>query len=428
MNTHAVNSKKKEHEERSRKIHVSKLQLGMYVAKLDREWLDTPFLMQGFLIESQDDIEILTEFCQFVWIDAVFEECTKPEVKPISDEGSSYTVRYINKLPPQEEHRAALNIYKGSRSKTKSMLDEIRLGGVVHSDQAKATVNDCVNSILRNANALMWMAKVRSQDAHTAEHCLNVCVLAISFGRHLGLDEYELHHLGLCGLLHDVGKMRIDPALLYKRKGFTEREERILKAHPIYGRNLLLASHGIYHGAIDVCYSHHERVDGTGYPRGIKGSGISQFTKMISIVDHYDDLTANRFPEESVTCTEALRDMYNKRGTYFDEKLALEFIRAIGLYPTGSLVELKNGMVGFVTESNTKHHHLPKVAVILNKDKQKLERTTVINLARIQKGDLSRSFMIKSAHKDGAFDLSISDYSESFSENKLCRKVVQPSK
>lgn len=402
-----------ERSNKTKKIHVSKVQLGMYIAKLDRDWLETPFLMQGFLVESLDDIDLLAELCEFVWIDAVFEEWTNPVERAISGEGASaYTVRYINKLPPQEEHRAAIGIYKGARTKTKSMLDELRLGGVVNTEQAKSTVNECVESVIRNPDALSWMSKVRSQDEHTAEHCLNVCILAISFGRHMGMDNQELRHLGLCGLLHDVGKMRIEPTLLTKRGNLSERDEKILKAHAIYGRNLLMASPGVYNGAIDVAYSHHERVDGLGYPRGIKSAGISHFTKMISIVDAYDDMTANRNYAESITCTEALKTIYRNRGTQFDERLALEFIKAVGLYPAGTLVELKNGLVGIVLETNKKHHHLPRVIVLLNAKKEKLDKERVLNLEKIHEGTLSKKFLIQTVHRDGTFDLFLKDYKD----------------
>ena len=104
------------------------------------------------------------------------------------------------------------------------MLDDLRLGGVINSEQAKETVKDCVHSILRNADALLWMSKIRSQDEYTAEHCLNVCILAIAFGRHLGMSEADLEKLGMCGLLHDVGKMKVDPAVLNKPSSLTEKE------------------------------------------------------------------------------------------------------------------------------------------------------------------------------------------------------------
>lgn len=397
---------------KSKKIHVSKVQLGMFISKLDRDWLDSPFLMQGFLVETLDDIEILADMCEHVWIDAVFEEWVNDVDRSIPTETPGYSVRYINKLPPQEEHRAALGVYKEARRSTKSLLDEVRLGGVINTEGAKATVDNCVSSILRNPDALMWMSKVREGDDHTAEHCLNVCILAIALGRHLGIEELELKHLGLCGLLHDVGKMRINQKLLLKEEPLNERDIRIMQGHTVHGRNLLMASSGVYHGAIDVAYSHHERVDGKGYPRALKAAGISRYSKMISLIDAYDDMTANRDHDRSVTCTEALKTIYRHRGTQFDELLSLEFIKAVGLYPPGSIVELVCGEVALVLETNHRHHHLPKVIKILNSDKNKLTKERVLNLELIFSGELSKNYLIKTVHKDGSFGIRIRDYKE----------------
>ncbi len=397
---------------KTKKIHVSEVQLGMYVSKLDRDWLDSPFLMQGFLVETLDDIEILADLCEHVWIDAVFEEWVNDVDRAMPTSTSGYSVRYINKLPPQEEHKAALGIYKEARRTTKSLLDEVRLGGVINTEQARNTVNDCVASVLRNPDALIWMSKVREEDDHTAEHCLNVCILSIALGRHLNLEETELKNLGLCGLLHDVGKMRINQKLLQKEGALDERERKIMQGHTVHGRNLLMASSGVYHGAIDVAYSHHERIDGKGYPRGLKSAGISKYSKMITLVDAYDDMTANRNHDRSVTCTDALKTIYRNRGTQFDDRLALEFIKAVGLYPPGSIIELVCGEVAIVLETNHRHHHLPRIIKILNAEKNKLNKERVLNLELIHQGELSKNYLIKAVHKDGSFGIRIRDYKE----------------
>ena len=265
--------------EKTIKIHISELKIGMFVSKLDRPWLETPFLMQGFVIESLDDIDVVAEYSQFVWIDAVSQEWIAPEERA-SLSGQSKKVSYINKVDTKAEHAAAMNTYREARRLTRTFLDDLRLGGVINTEQAKSTVKECVHSILRNSDALIWMSKIRSQDEYTAEHCLNVCILAIAFGRHLGMGEADLERLGLCGLLHDVGKMRVQQDVLNKPSSLTEKEFDMMKAHTVHGRNLLMASPGIPNSTIDVAYSHHEKIDGTGYPRGLKASGISEMAKL----------------------------------------------------------------------------------------------------------------------------------------------------
>lgn len=396
--------------EKTIKIHISELKIGMFVSKLERPWLETPFLMQGFVVESLDDIDAISEYSQYVWIDAVREEWVPPEERAVA-KGQSKKVSYINKIDTKAEHSAALQTYREARRITRTLLDDLRLGGVINSEKAKETVKDCVHSILRNSDALLWMSKIRNQDEYTAEHCLNVCILAIAFGRHLGMSEADLEKLGMCGLLHDVGKMKVDPAVLNKPSPLTEKEFNIMKAHSTHGRNLLMASPGIPNSTIDVAYSHHEKMDGTGYPRGLKSSGISELAKMIAIVDAYDAMTADRCYSPSIPSTEALKIIFKDRGTHFDDRLALEFIKSVGLYPPGTLVELVNGLVAIVFETNTKFRHLPKVIVVNNQEKA-LSKKVLIDLADVEKGKMEKNFLIKRALKDGAFGVYIKDHYE----------------
>lgn len=396
--------------EKTVKIHISELKIGMFVSKLDRPWLETPFLMQGFVIESLDDIDAVAEYAQHVWIDAVSEEWMAPEDRATL-KGQTKKVTYINKIDTKAEHAAALDTYREARRLTRNLLDDLRLGGVINTEQAKSTVKDCVHSILRNSDALIWMSKIRTQDEYTAEHCLNVCILAIAFGRQLGMSEADLERLGLCGLLHDVGKMRVQPEILHKPSALTEKEFNIMKAHTVHGRNLLMSSPGIPNSTIDVAYSHHEKIDGTGYPRGLKSSGISELAKIIGIVDAYDAMTADRCYSPSIPSTEALKTIFKDRGTHFDERLALEFIKSVGLYPPGTLVELVNGLIAIVFETNVKYRHLPKIIAVQKQD-LKLEKNVLIDLSGVEDGRLEKSFLIKRALNDGSFGVFIKDYRE----------------
>lgn len=393
------------------KIHISELKIGMFVSKLDRDWQETPFLMQGFMIESLDDIDIVAEYSQHVWIDAVREQWVPPEERGVAGPSKAKSQTYINKIEAQKEHAAALGVFREAKKLTKTLLDDVRLGGVVNTEEAKATVKDCVSSILRNPDALIWMSRMRNEDEYTSEHCLNVCILAIAFGRHLGMSEAELEKLGLCGLLHDVGKMRVPPQILNKHDQLTDKEFNIIKAHTVHGRNLLMSSPGIPHIIVDVAYSHHERIDGTGYPRKLKAAGISDFARIISIVDSYDAMTADRCYSRAIPSTDALKRIFQERGTQFDERLALEFIKCVGLYPPGIIVELVNGLIGIVLESNHRYRHLPKIITVKDLN-QPLEKEQVINLDEVEKKTLDKSFLIKRALCDGSYGIRIRDYRE----------------
>lgn len=395
----------------STKIPVAELKIGMFVSKLDREWLDTPFLLQGFLIETEEEIGIVAEYCQYVWIDQVQQTrgdvAAEHAMLSATKKGSSY----INKVPSQQEHRRALGVYKASKRITKSLMDSIVLQGVVNTEEAKSVVNECVQSVIRNPNALLWMSKIREADEYTSEHSLNVCIYAISFGRHLGLERGDIEKLGLCALLHDVGKMRVPAEILNKPGALTAKEFNTIKAHTVHGRNLLMASPGMLPAAVDVAYGHHERMDGAGYPRGINASSTSTFSRIVAIVDAYDAMTADRCYAPAITPTEALNIIYKDKGTHFDDYLAKEFIRCVGIYPPGTIVELKNGMVGIVLAAHHKFTRLPKIIVVLDENKEPCKQK-VCDLSAIHFGKLSSDFLILKTLIDGTYGVKIRDYQD----------------
>ncbi len=398
-----------EHE--MKEINVSDLRVGMYVAKLDRPWLDTPFLMQGFLIESRDDIEVVAEYCEHVFIDAVREKWVPPEERFTSDFKQDRKVKYIHKVEAQDEHRKALGVYRASKKITKGLMEKAALQGLVDTEEAKNTVDGCVQSVIRNPNALLWMSRVREMDEYTSEHSINVCIYAVSFGRFLGLEEKELQDLGLCALLHDVGKMRVPPEILNKSDKLSDKEFKMIKAHTVHGRNLLMSSPGMLPAAIDVAYGHHERMDGDGYPRKIKGNGTSTFSRIVAIVDAYDAMTAERCYAPSIPSTDALKNIFQDRATHFDDRLAKEFIKFVGLYPPGTLVELVNGMIGIVLASNPEQNRLPKIIVVLDRDKR-MCKEKIYNLIQINEGHLEEEFLIKRSLVDGEYGVSIKAYQE----------------
>lgn len=396
---------------KSRKIPVSELKIGMFVSKLDREWLDTPFLLQGFVVETEEDIDVVAEYCEFIWVDETDLKKPSPAVEHEVLTGKKKRTVYKNSAPDQEEHRRAIGVYTKTKKITKSILDSVVLQGVINTEEAKSVVNDCVQSVIRNPNALMWMSKVRDADDYTAEHSMNVCIYAISFGRHLGFDSSDLQKLGLCALLHDVGKMRIPLHVLNKPGKLTEKEFKMIQAHTVHGRNLLMASPGMLPAAVDVAYGHHEKMDGTGYPRKIKANGTSTFSRIVAIVDAYDAMTADRCYAPAITPTEALNIIYKDKGTHFDEYLATEFIKCIGVYPPGTVVELKNGQVAIVLAANLKFSRLPRVITVLGADKKPCKER-IYDLAKINSGELADDFLISKTLVDGSHGVYLRKYKE----------------
>ncbi|MFO1390562.1 HD-GYP domain-containing protein [Cellvibrio sp.] len=408
------------------KLHISQLKLGMYVSELDISWLETHFEVQGILISSQKDIDAIANYAVFVWVDplkaaplvkqsllgiepkgvaAPIKQRTRSEQKAIKPRTS-----YANLKPAAQEHQIARNLYDQGKTAIKNILIKVAGNDEVAIEDARAVVNGCMESVIRNPDALMWMSKIREQDEYTAEHCLNVCILAMVFGRHLGLSETEIVRLGLCGLLHDVGKMKMPSEILNKPAKLSVEEFNIIKAHTLSGYNLLKNSAQLIPPVVaETAKSHHEQMDGSGYPAGIMAGNLDAMVRMISLVDAYDAMTSNRCYSKGKSNTEALKLIYEQKGKQFDEELALEFIRCIGIYPAGTLVQLLNGAVGVVIEINQKYRHLPKVLIVRDAEGNKVA-PHILNLIEIESGELSSEHLVRCTLQTGSFGIDVSKY------------------
>tara|TARA_R110001592_G_scaffold309760_1_gene584207 strand:- start:46172 stop:46984 length:813 start_codon:yes stop_codon:yes gene_type:complete len=255
----------------------------------------------------------------------------------------------------------------------------------------------------------MWMAKIKHVDYYTMEHSLNVCVLAIAFGRHLRMDKTDLVRLGTGGMLHDVGKMQIPDEVLNKPSRLTEEEFAIMRQHPEIGRSLLMKSQGSLSYAVDVAFNHHEKMDGNGYPRGLFARELSEYSRIISIVDAFDAMTSDRCYAKARSTLEALKIIYGERGVHFDEEYALEFIQLMGPYPPGTIVELMNGAVGIVLSSEEKKRHLPKIKLVLDQEKRP-QPEQIVDLLNVGGENLDKDWLIRKVLKDGDHGIYLEQY------------------
>lgn len=412
------------------KVPAAQVEIGMFVAELDRPWLGTPFLLQGFEVRSKSQIHTLINHCQYVYVlkegvPRKGPEVLAPKIEPPARQNTGALLprarlgqrpqakrtvvrsrpAYEAQNPVRLEHDTARKVLAAGRVNIKGLLKSAQMGRMLDTAVAEATVEICVHSILRNPEAMLWMTKIKNMNEYTAEHCFNVCVLAIAFGRHLHMTEEELRLLGLCGLLHDVGKMRIPAEILDKPERLTADEFQIMKQHTVLGHELLQNQSGSLHAlALDVALNHHERPDGSGYPRGLGEREIAEFARIIAVVDTYDAITSNRCYAPEQPSAEAQKIIFEHRGTQFDEEVALQFIQAIGPYPPGTLVELRNGMVGIVLTGKVKFRHLPTVLLLRDENKQPMAERTV-ELDATDSGALGKEFLVKRTLPDGSFGI-----------------------
>lgn len=378
------------------KVFSEDLIIGMYVSELDHPWIESPFLFQGFKINDDDELKQVQTTCAYVYVDTdktpveikpqlqtILNSQHKPESNKI-DKFNDTTSLNTDSFDKATFSEALINARK-TRDKTRSYVDEMlshaRTGEIINTNKAKLLVAELANNIVENLDASMWLTQLKDRDEYTAIHSLNVCVLSLTFGRSLGLPTNELNELGLGALLHDIGKMRVPLNVLNKPGKLTKDEYEIMKTHPGIGYEVIRNDKNLTPAVLTIVRNHHERLDGQGYPDNLSEKDISYFTKIVSITDVYDAITSDRVYHDGMTPHDALKCLYEWMPNNFDSKLIQTFIRTIGIYPVGSIVELHSGHIGVVVKLNESHRLKPVVMMVINSEKEFYPVRKLINLA-----------------------------------------------
>ncbi|MFL6647296.1 MAG: HD-GYP domain-containing protein [Sulfurifustaceae bacterium] len=416
-----------------KKIGVQHLRLGMYVSELDRPWIESRFLFQGFEIRTDDELAELRRLCKYVYIETEVEYrdgALRPrqpstfgtpdpeefaakrigfEILDQFETPQAGTPRYPDQTALEAELPAARELVATTDGFVQNLLHDLRLGRSLDADAAKELVAAMVQSILRNPDAAIWFTRLKQKDEYESQHSLRTCVLALAFGRHLELPEETLNHLGLGVLLHDVGKTRVPAELLRKTGPLTDGELELMKSHVPRGVEILEQTPGIPPESMEVARWHHERFDGSGYAEGLKGEEISLFGQIGAIVDTYDDITSDSAYKKSMSPHDALRKLYEWRRKDFHEKLVEQFIQCIGIYPIGSVVQMNTGSIGVVIAANRQRRLRPRVALVLDPDQRPYPSPKTIDLYdEERRGDSTLS--IRTVLPAGSFGIDPSDY------------------
>ncbi len=417
-------------------VPVNQLKLGMHVIRLDRPWLETDFPLQGFLIKDPNQIQRLKNQCQYVVIRSTSAKAPKYNDRRLKKQGlfarlftknktpvkakNVAIYNHISAAPPAPEKRiiytnqigtgqeisTAKLTYDDAKTSVNSLMENIRLGKSANVLESSHAVDHIVDSVIRNQDALRWLSRIKHKDAYTAEHSINVCILSATFARFLGHDESEIRRIAMCGLLHDVGKSKVPIDILNKNGRLTADELNIMKEHTTFGKDLLLSIGYEDRIAVDVAHTHHERLDGKGYPRGLSAPQIPYYAKVIALADCYDAITSSRSYDSARASMEALDIIYKCRGVQFDNELALDFIKCIGIYPPGAIVELNTGQVGIVISANTNNKLHPKVLLVRNKYKEAISERPVDLTSKEFEGKIKISRELP----DGSYGVHSRDY------------------
>jgi len=338
-----------------RHISISELRLGMYVHEFCGAGIDNHLWKNGFLLQSDHDLKRIRDSgVSELWINASrgLDAQTQPgEIAPVETD-----------VTFGEELASAVKLCSRSKAAVKKMFSDLRMGRIVETAQVTELVSEISESLIRNPDAFISLARLKNADEYTYMHSVAVCALMIALARRLGLSAERVQQAGVAGLMHDIGKIAMPIAVLNKPGKLSDDEFETMRGHPEAGARMLTNNPLFSPDVLDVCLHHHEKIDGTGYPHQLRGDEISVFAKMAAVCDVYDAITSDRPYKKAWGPANSVRSMAEWKG-HFDEKVFQAFVKCVGIYPVGSLVRLQSGKIGVVIEQHSSSLLTPKVKV-----------------------------------------------------------------
>lgn len=375
-----------------KRIPINSLQVGMFLTDMNNDWIPHHNNKRRGLIKNEQVIEKIRAMgVAYVYIDTLLgRDSSDGEPATAVDQRNEAALKAagaaslvgVQQVSAQEEMAAAHKIHDQAQGLVGNVMHDIKLGQSIDLNPVNELADGLLGSVFRNHNALECLGRIREKDNYLLEHSVNLSVLMSIFGKSIDLEHSIMHQTVVGALLHDIGKIMTPDEILLKPGKLTPEEFQEMKRHVEYSRDILQKTPGIGELTILTAAQHHERIDGSGYPDGLKGEEISPYGRMVAITDVYDAITADRVYHKGMTPTQGLKKLLEWSGTHLDRSLVHHFIRCIGLYPIGSLVLLESGRLGVVIESNETDQRLPVVRIMYHTKFRQYIKLQTLDLAK----------------------------------------------
>lgn len=401
-----------------RRLSVNELQPGMFVCRMDgRAWEGTPFPLQGVLVRTPDDIIQLRRFAEYVFVDRERGYDGSPEAVLLAlDYGGGgsrlrplpQATRYATTSTVEEELPRIKFAANEAQKLARRLTEDLRDGRCLSIDEIGTVVEPVVASVIRNPDAYFWLSTLRERDPYAYSHAVNCAALMSAFGRQLGFPGPVLVELASAGMLMDLGMGSLPEGTTNHDRPLDDVQRHAMQRHVESSLAMLDAAPGTTPLIRSAVAHHHERHDGSGYPDGRRGFEIPLEARMLGIVDSFDAMSSVRPHQPAQARHHVLQVLYRERGTLFQPELVEQFSQSIGVYPTGSLVELSSGEVAVVTAQNSARRLMPKVTVLTHPDKTVNPAFRQVDLFRQDVAAVHR-LTIQRALQPGAYGLDLAE-------------------
>ena len=392
---------------RYRKIPVAELAVGMYVSELDRPWLETPFLFQGFYVQSDEEVAAVRSHCRQVTVDTERDDDRpQPLAKRRPPRPPAEAMREL-----KDEIKQASGVHVSVAATIENVMGELKHAGKLDVHKLEAAVLPMVDSVLRNPAAMSCLMRIRRKGGYLYSHSLASSVWATALGREIGLERDALRVVALGAMLLDIGKTRIPEEILGKPGKLDAGELALMRRHVEFSLEIVEEAGEVDPRVLEMVAHHHERHDGSGYPRGLKGDDIPVYGRIAGVVDTYDAMITSRPYASTQSSYGALRQLRSLAGTEFQSELVDQFTQAIGMFPTGTLVLLNTGEVAVVTAQSRVRRLRPEIMIILDAGKQPLADYRVVDLNQVSAtADNQASLWIEQGLEPGAYGVDPAEY------------------